>query len=401
MKDLYRISEAELKIAQIIWSLKKATYAQIEERLVQTTNIDSKTISSLIDCLISKRVITAEKTDMDSYIYFPEVSEEEYNALIEDSKTNRRSVKKILVGLSMLILVMAFVIIIYLARGYLSNKPDTAKDAQINISGQVYNSDSLFENKTPYVGNHSKVLHILDNLQFSNYRRKISLQTEKPPYGVTVNYDFQNIIKGDFQKTKIENQERLKLALSRNAALMFSLVNNVDNLTFICYLSSEPTEYRFSRAEVQKDYSEDLREYSKDKNKFGSFVISLNNDNLILHSMSRYSPTMSEVLGLKIMSVYEGKADQIRYTATDGEIFSRNGSNFENQGKILTVPMNSEVYWSPTFGGDTLSKVSTITVKAEALNEGIKVAEQNMRIQNSGLVYTIEENSNIVADVKK
>lgn len=265
------------------------------------------------------------------------------------------------------------------------------------MSGQVYNADYLFENKTPYVGDNSKVIHILDNLQFANYRGKISLQTEKTPYGVTVNYDFNNLVQGDYQKAKIENQERLKLALKRNAAMMFCLIENLDNLTFICHTNNGQAEYRFTRAEVQKDYNEDLKEYSKDKNKFGDFAITLNNDNLIIHSMKKYSPAMSSVFGLKIMSTYEGKADNIRYTATEG-ILMRDISS-EKREKTLTVPANTPIYWSP-FGDGTSLKADKITVKVEALNQGIKIAEQTLCINKEGILYIMEENTNVLADIK-
>lgn len=268
----------------------------------------------------------------------------------------------------------------------------------MDAKGQVYNADNLFENKTPYVGNNSKVLHIIDNLQFSNYREEVSLQTEKAPYGVTVNYNFQNLVEGDYQKAKIENEERLKLAFKRNAAMMFCLIENLDNITFICHTNNGSVEYNYTREEVQKDYNEDLREFSKDKNKFGDFAITLNNDNLIIHSMKNYSPAMSSVFGLKIMSTYEGKADKIRYTATNGILMINISS--ENREKTLTVPTDTPIYWSPITGDDTSSEADKITVKVEALNEGIKIAEQILCINKEGIVYTIEENTNVIADVK-
>ncbi|EPR10243.1 DUF4825 domain-containing protein [Ruminiclostridium papyrosolvens] len=311
----------------------------------------------------------------------------------------KKSAKKVVTVLVSITCVFALVIVLVFAtKGNTPGTIDSNNSTKINVSGQVYNADYLFENKTPYVGNNSKVLHIIDNLQFGNYRGEVSLQTEKIPYGATVNYDFQNLVEGDYQKAKIENEERLKLALKRNAAMMFCLIENLDNLTYICHTNNGPAEYKLTRAEVQKDYNEDLKEYSKDKNKFGDFAIKLNNDNLIIHSMKKYSPTMSSVIGLKIMSTYEGKADNIRYTATDGKLISDSSS--ENKGKTLTVEENTPIYWSPLAGDDTSLKADKIIVKIEALNQGIKIAEQTLRINKDGLIYTIEENANAVADVK-
>ena len=311
----------------------------------------------------------------------------------------KMSAKKVVPLLVSIICVFALVIILVFATK--GNTPETIgsnNSTKINASGQVYNADYLFENKTPYVGNNSKVLHIIDNLQFGNYRGAVSLQTEKIPYGVTVNYDFQNLVEGDYQKAKIQNEERLKLAFRRNAAMMFCLIENLDKLTFICHTNKGTAEYWFTREEVQKDYDEDLKEYSKDKNKFGSFAITLNNDNIIVHSMKKYSPVMSSVFGLKIMSTYEGEADNIRYTATEGTLMR--DINSENRGKTLTIQANTPIYWSPLTGDDTSSKAENIVVKVEALNQGIKIAEQKLCINKEGIMYTIEENANVVADVK-
>ncbi len=310
-----------------------------------------------------------------------------------------KTAKKILPLLVAIALVFGLLIVLFFAtKGNNSSAIDSNGSAKINASEQVYNADYLFENKTSYVGNNSKVLHIIDNLQFSNYRGEVALQTEKIPYGVTVNYDFQNLVEGEYQKAKIENEERLKLALKRNAAMMFCLISNLDNLNFVCHINNGQAEYIFTRAEVQKDYKEDLKEYSIDKNKFGDFAITLNNDNLIIHSMKKYSLAMSSVFGLKIMSTYEGKADNIRYTATEG-VLMRDLSS-EKREKTLTVPANTPIYWSPLTGDGTSLTTDKITVKVEALNEGIKIAEQTLHITKEGIMYTIEESTNVLADIK-
>ncbi|ACL74816.1 DUF4825 domain-containing protein [Ruminiclostridium cellulolyticum] len=312
----------------------------------------------------------------------------------------KNSAKKVLTVLVFITCVVALVIIlVFASKGNTPGIIDSNNSTKINASGQVYNADYLFENKTPYVGNNSKVLHIIDNLQFGNYRGEVSLQTEKIPYGVTVNYDFQNLVKEDYQKAKIENEERLKLAFKRNAAMMFCLIENLDKITFVCRTVKGTAEYGFTREEIQKDYNEDLKEYSKDKNKFGRFAITLNNDNLIIHSMKKYSPTMSSVVGLKIMSTYEGKADNIRYTATDGKLILFDGNSAGKQGNTLTVEKNTPIFWSPLSGDDTSFKADKIVVKVEVLNQGIKIAEQNLNIKKEGITYIIEENINVIADI--
>lgn len=312
--------------------------------------------------------------------------------------------RKRMYGVISLSVLFIALICLMLVTGRINGKvPDNShKQNSENAGSQVYNADHLFEYRTRYVGDHSKVLHILDNLQFANYRGTISLQTDKAPYGVTVNYDFSELIEGDIQKAKIENQKRMKLALRRNAALMYCLIDNVENLTFNCYYGDEPIVYSFARSEIQKDYDEELRSYSKDKNKFGSFVISFNDDNLILHSMSKYTPAMSSVPGMKITSTYEGEADQVRYTTTNGQLLTWDKSIVKSHGKSVTLPLKTPVYWSPYPADNTESfKEGTAAfVKSEALNNGIRVAEQSLNVKSDKMFYTVVEDINIIADVR-
>ncbi len=80
MKTTYQISEAELEVMKILWELGEATSAQLVERLTQTTDWKPKTIQTLITRLTVKEAIKTEKINGKSFIYFPNVSEEEYKA---------------------------------------------------------------------------------------------------------------------------------------------------------------------------------------------------------------------------------------------------------------------------------------------------------------------------------
>ncbi len=78
MKSIPQISEAELEVIKILWELHYATSTQIVERLTETSDWKPKTIYTLIARLVAKRAVIAEKIDGKSYLYSPNVSEEEY-----------------------------------------------------------------------------------------------------------------------------------------------------------------------------------------------------------------------------------------------------------------------------------------------------------------------------------
>jgi BlaI family transcriptional regulator, penicillinase repressor len=73
-----QISEAELEVMKILWELERATSPQIVERLTVCTDWKPKTIHTLITRLVTKEAIKARKIDGKSYMYTPNISEEEY-----------------------------------------------------------------------------------------------------------------------------------------------------------------------------------------------------------------------------------------------------------------------------------------------------------------------------------
>ncbi len=176
---------------------------------------------------------------------------------------------------------------------------------------------------------------------------------------------------------------------------LFVVIILVVALVIILVLAFRGTLSNRTHSYNSKKVSESGQVYSADNK---DFAITLNNDNLIVHSMKKYSPAMSSVIGLKIKSTYEGKADKIRYTATEGTLMR--DINTKNRGKTLTVPVNTSIYWSPLTGDDKSLKADKIIVKVEALNAGIEIAEQTLCINKEGLVYSIEENTNVLADIK-
>ena len=77
MKHLPQISEAEFEVMKIVWKHAPISTNEITEKLLQTTNWKPKTIQTLIKRLVTKGVLTYEKSSR-VFVYTPTVKESEY-----------------------------------------------------------------------------------------------------------------------------------------------------------------------------------------------------------------------------------------------------------------------------------------------------------------------------------
>ncbi|GAB6181351.1 hypothetical protein JCM14036_26700 [Desulfotomaculum defluvii] len=118
-----------------------------------------------------------------------------------------------------------------------------------------YNAQTLYKYKTAYVGDNSKVIHLIDSLPYANLREEVSLQTQVVPYGVTVDYDF---------RTTTKEPQQMETIFQNNAVILFALIENVDEITFITKGTVQSPKYHYKRSELQKNFAQDLRNFSKD-----------------------------------------------------------------------------------------------------------------------------------------
>ncbi|MEG0855923.1 MAG: BlaI/MecI/CopY family transcriptional regulator [Terrisporobacter sp.] len=72
------ISESELEVMKVLWKIEKATSSQIVDLLKDKSDWKPKTIQTLITRLVSKDIVSVDKSNKKSYIYSPNISEEEY-----------------------------------------------------------------------------------------------------------------------------------------------------------------------------------------------------------------------------------------------------------------------------------------------------------------------------------
>lgn len=244
-----------------------------------------------------------------------------------------------------------------------------------------YNVGELLEDQTDYVGDNVKVVHLIDGLPlpYEYTQREVSLQTEKEPYGVTVNYHFG---------TENTKSEQMIPALRKNALLLFALIKNVDVLNFYWDSAGEKHEFSITRAELQESYPRDLREYAQDE---ATLETLLNGNDLALVVFpERYTPAMSSTPGIKIEVQYNGTADQVKYSVNRGNLLTWDSTsgNISERGKMVELPLTIPVYWSPIEGYSVkYQENDEIPVKISILNKNSIAAEKQLKIGYDGLFY--------------
>lgn len=78
MKELPKISEAELEVMKVLWVESPQTANEIIERLESTTDWKPKTIRTLINRLVQKEAVSYHQEKGRLYTYYPLVSQESY-----------------------------------------------------------------------------------------------------------------------------------------------------------------------------------------------------------------------------------------------------------------------------------------------------------------------------------
>jgi predicted transcriptional regulator len=82
------ISPAELKVLQTLWNNSPLSAAQIVLELEKTETWHNRTIKSLINRLLKKKVI-GHKEDGNRYLYFPLIKQNEYQEITSSSFIHR------------------------------------------------------------------------------------------------------------------------------------------------------------------------------------------------------------------------------------------------------------------------------------------------------------------------
>lgn len=286
------------------------------------------------------------------------------------------------------VLVVGLIFIVMLSGVLLTNGRTTNNTSP---SSSTSNAEALFKYKTAYVGDNSKVINLIGNLAFADLRKEVSLQTQTAPYGITANYDLSNL--------KLDRQQ-IETTFRHNAVIMFALIKNVEKITFNVSGTGEQPKYQFSRAEVQKDFANDLREYSAEIKSFDTFLKDLTFRLLVFPG--KYTPLMSSTPGIRISAEYHGSSSvgKVRYSTENGGLFTWDVPTGKMTKGVSTIelPYDGTVYWSPFDQNRLMGKDDVITVNVTLLDEkGKQVAEKQVVIIYDGtLFYSVKSSSGIV-----
>ncbi|RJE49274.1 MULTISPECIES: M56 family metallopeptidase [unclassified Dehalobacter] len=154
----------------------------------------------------------------------------------------------------------AVVMIVALMIGFVANPVNDTAAGQETYAG--YAVDKLLANKTPYVGNASKVIALIDAMPLPKgvVRDKVELQTSTAPYGLTIQYRIN-----DDSAISAENG-MIGDVFGRNAILLFSLVDNVEviNIKFTDSAGKyEGYSTTYLRSRIEQIMQRDVRVYAE------------------------------------------------------------------------------------------------------------------------------------------
>lgn len=159
------------------------------------------------------------------------------------------------------ITVVAIILTATLIAGFSTN-PQNVKTLTSGIySG--YNIEALADSKTRYVGDISKDVALIDAMQLPSgiVRDTVELQTEKQPYGITI-----NLVMKDSDSIE-ENGAISGDRFYRNSILLFCLIDNVDTINY--RITDQTGKYKgavydftFTRKMAEKLIGQDVRYFS-------------------------------------------------------------------------------------------------------------------------------------------
>lgn len=252
-----------------------------------------------------------------------------------------------------------------------------------------YNAETLFKYKTAYAGDNSKVANLISNLPHAEMRGKVSLQTQSVPYGITVDYDFSS---AGLDTRQIES------TLRDNAVVMFALIANADEIAFNVTGAGQPSQYLYSRAEMQKGYDQDLREYAKDINALEALLSSLAFK--VRAYPEKYALTMSGTPGIRIAAEYRGSAARVRYSTEKGSLLTWDifTGKVSDGLPVIELRPGTPVYWSPLDPAGQVFEGVKNPVTVTLLDEqDKKIDEKQVLIGYDGLLhYTVQPSPDIV-----
>jgi len=258
-------------------------------------------------------------------------------------------------------------------------------------------TSSLLEHRNRYIGNASNVGNLLNKLPYGKNKEGIELDTDKEPYGITINYRLEDIKASDEDTMK-----NVEPTLQDNALILFSLIENVDTVKFNILPSNIVVQ--FERTQLQQYFEKELWEYSNSKEDFEDFLLDIYFEIFIYPE--KYSLALSTVPGMQILialnaEYYYDAAYSVNYLTENGSLLTWNVSTGQitDHGKSLDFAFASAepVYWSPPDMEETVGEnVITISILSK---DGDIIIEKHIRIEKEDAYsYRVKPSYDIIVD---
>ncbi len=126
----------------------------------------------------------------------------------------------------------------------------------------VCDDQELLKFQSKYVGDNTNVINLMYALPYVNGVKPTGceLQTEHEPYGIIINCQGYGTDTRDGQP------------YFKNAAVIFSLIENVDMVTFNIQGNNGSVPFEFSRSEIEAHFQQDVRNCVNNRADFANFV---------------------------------------------------------------------------------------------------------------------------------
>lgn len=141
--------------------------------------------------------------------------------------------------------------------------PKSEQIPESTTTYKAYDIDTLIANKTPYIGDNSKVIALINAMPLPDgiVRDKVELLTSKKPYGITI-----YLIMNDDSGVTVQGG-LMGNACYPNAMLLFSLIDNVDSIEYKILDNTGKHErawfpFTYTRETADKQMGADIRTYA-------------------------------------------------------------------------------------------------------------------------------------------
>lgn len=198
-----------------------------------------------------------------------------------------------------------------------------------NVSKKDSISD-LYQYRTEYVGNNSKVVQIIERLKIPETfsRTKVQLHTNKSPYAVSITYKTTSGVAHQF----IQNTDQA--LFDANAITMFALIKNMDKVQFILEHGTDSTVIERTRTWANSKISQDVWNAAKNEKMFRMLY-----ENLI----------RSDILSEKVMQQVASIIEENMAIIISSPLQSSNPNDYikkhkKEYGNILKVGEDALIY---------------------------------------------------------